>query len=155
MKIHTFERAFVATAAIVLVGCMIAIAYASLGLGMHLPGRDGEIDPQRVRTTPPFDQLGVRQVGPNQYQAVMIGQAWTFVPAEIRIPRGADVEFIATSTDVIHGFHVGGTRLNIMLIPGQISRYPYRFDRPGEYVLICHEYCGLGHHTMFGRVIVE
>ena len=31
----------------------------------------------------------------------------------------------------------------------------YRFDEPGEYLLICHEYCGLGHHMMYGRIIVE
>jgi cytochrome c oxidase subunit 2 len=30
-----------------------------------------------------------------------------------------------------------------------------RFDAPGEYVIICHEYCGVAHHTMAARVIVE
>jgi cytochrome c oxidase subunit 2 len=56
---------------------------------------------------------------------------------------------------VIHGLLVGGTRINVMLIPGQITRYSYTFDRPGEYLLMCHEYCGLGHHTMGGKVVVE
>jgi cytochrome c oxidase subunit 2 len=36
-----------------------------------------------------------------------------------------------------------------------VSRYSYRFKKPGEHLLICHEYCGLGHHAMYGRVIVE
>jgi cytochrome c oxidase subunit II len=30
-----------------------------------------------------------------------------------------------------------------------------RFDRPGEYPMICHEYCGIAHHTMSGKIIVE
>ena len=26
---------------------------------------------------------------------------------------------------------------------------------PGDYLLICHEFCGTGHHAMHGRVIVD
>ena len=69
--------------------------------------------------------------------------------------KPAEITFTATSADVLHGFHVEGTRLNMMLIPGQVSRNTYTFQQPGEYVIICHEYCGLGHHTMFGKVVVE
>jgi cytochrome c oxidase subunit 2 len=36
-----------------------------------------------------------------------------------------------------------------------VSRNSYRFRKPGEHLLICHEYCGLAHHTMYGRIIVE
>jgi cytochrome c oxidase subunit II len=71
------------------------------------------------------------------------------------VPAGSKVTFISTSTDVLHGFTSTGTRVNVMLIPGQISRVEYTFREPGEHLLICHEYCGLGHHTMHGRVIVE
>jgi cytochrome c oxidase subunit 2 len=42
-----------------------------------------------------------------------------------------------------------------MLIPGEITELDYRFEERGEHLLICHEYCGVGHHLMFGRVIVE
>ena len=63
--------------------------------------------------------------------------------------------FLAAATDVIHGLHISGTRVNMMLIPGQISRNTYRFEQPGEHLLICHEYCGAGHHLMSGKVIVE
>ena len=42
-----------------------------------------------------------------------------------------------------------------MLIPGQVTRTVYTFREPGEYLLLCHEYCGLGHHVMSGKVIVE
>jgi cytochrome c oxidase subunit II len=30
-----------------------------------------------------------------------------------------------------------------------------RFERPGSYPMFCHEYCGIAHHTMWGKVIVE
>ncbi len=155
MKVHTYEQAFLWAGGIVLVAGLLALLYASVGMGIHLPGRAAEIDPQQVRTTPPFDRPGVRQTGPNRYEVVMLGQVWAFLPNEVRVPAGAEVTFTATSADVIHGLHVAGTRVNVMLIPGQVSRNTYRFTRPGEHLMICHEYCGLGHHTMFGKVVVE
>jgi cytochrome c oxidase subunit 2 len=155
VKVHTYEKAFLVVGALLLVACAGALAYASLGMGLHLPGASGRLDPQRVYSTAPFNTPGVRLTGENRYEAVIVAQSWAFNPAEIRVPRGAEVTFIATSADIIHGMAVAGTRLNMMLIPGQISKNTYRFERPGEHLLICHEYCGLGHHTMFGRVIVE
>ena len=155
MKVHSFEKAFLGVGAGLLVACALALVYATVAHGIHLPGRAGRVDPQTVRTTAPFDNPGVRQVGPGRYEAVVLGQIWSFVPGEIRVPAGAEVTFIATSADVLHGFNVEGTRLNMMLVPGQVSRNSYRFDRPGEYLIICHEYCGVGHHTMYGKVIVE
>lgn len=155
MKVHTYELAFLWLGGAVLVACLIALTYGSLGLGIHLPTKAGTIDPLAVATTPPFDKPGVRQVGPNEYEAVMIGRIWSFTPTQIEVPAGADVTFILTSADVIHGFNVEGTRVNMMLIPGQVTRNRYRFKQPGEYTIICHEYCGVGHHTMFGKVVVK
>lgn len=155
MKVETYERAFLWLGGLLLVACLIALLYASVAMGIHLPSRAGEIDPETVRQTAPFDEPGVRQTGEDTYEAVVLSQTWSFVPGEIRVPAGAEVTFIATSADVLHGLHVEGTRLNMMLIPGQISRNTYRFKEPGEYLVICHEYCGVGHHTMYGTVIVE
>ena len=45
--------------------------------------------------------------------------------------------------------------MNMMLIPGQVARNTYTFDEPGRYLLVCHEFCGSGHHLMSGEVIVE
>lgn len=155
MKVHTYEKAFLTVGLVTLLACAGALVYATVGLGMHLPGDAGQIDPRRVYRDPPFNRPGVRQTGPGRYEAVIVGQAWAFLPNEIRVPRGSEVTFLATSVDVIHGFEVEGTRVNMMLIPGQISRVTHRFDEPGTRLLICHEYCGLGHHTMYGKVIVE
>jgi cytochrome c oxidase subunit 2 len=155
VKVHSYEKAFLVVGAVVLVACAAALAYASLGMGIHLPGASGRIDPQRVYSTAPFNRPGVRLTSPDRYEAVVVAQAWAFNPTEIRVPAGAEVTFTATSVDIIHGLAVAGTRLNMMLIPGQISRNTIRFDEPGEYLLICHEYCGLGHHMMSGKVIVE
>lgn len=155
MKVHTYEKAFLAVGVLVLVLCAGALVYASVGMGMHLPGRGGTIDPAAVYSTAPFNKPGVRQIGPGRYEVVLVGQAWAFNPAQIRLPRGSEVTFVGTSVDIIHGLHIERTRLNMMLIPGQISRNTITLKEPGEHLVICHEYCGLGHHMMVARLFVE
>jgi cytochrome c oxidase subunit II len=155
MNPKKMEHVFLTLSAAMLVVFLMALFYSAYGMGMHLPGREDAVVPAEVRETPPFDEPGVREVGPGQYEAVFLGMAWAFQPREITVPTGAEVTFIATATDVIHGFHIEGTRVNIMLIPGQVSRQTYTLREPGEHLIICHEYCGAGHHLMYARVIVE
>jgi cytochrome c oxidase subunit II len=122
MKIHTYEKAFLIVGAGLLGLCAIAIFYVSIAHGFALPGRVQRLDPQQVYSTPPFTEPGVRQISPGRYEVVMVGQAWSFNPSEIRVPAGAEITFIATTPDVLHGLHIEGTRVNMMLIPGQVSR---------------------------------
>ncbi len=149
-----YEKAFLGLSAVMLVLFLGALFYAATAMGISLPSRAGELDPTEVRSTPPFDDPGIRQVGPDRYEVVMIGQAWGFVPSELTLPAGAEIVFRVTSPDVIHGFDVEGTRLNAMLIPGQVTELTYTFREPGEHLIICHEYCGIGHHNMYGTIEV-
>ena len=66
------------------------------------------------------------------------------------------VTFRATSADVVHGFLIDGTNINLMLVPGYVSSLGARFDAPGERLMPCHEFCSVGHEGMWGRIkIVE
>src|SRR6266850_1701323 len=87
--------------------------------------------------------------------SMLTAQIWSFAPNEIRVPAGSTVHFWATSKDLVHGLLVPRHNVNVMLLPGQISHAQARFNTPGEYPIICHEYCGVAHHTMAGKVIVE
>jgi cytochrome c oxidase subunit 2 len=108
-----------------------------------------------VRETPPFDQPGVFDRGNGEIEVVMLAQTWLYAPSEVRVPAGSKVTFRVTSPDVIHGFLIENTDINAMIVPGQITEVTYTFDKPGEHLIICHEYCGIGHHGMYGRVVVE
>ena len=134
---------------------LVLILYATFAIGAHVPGHEQIVDPTLLGQTAPFDNPGVFQHGAGAYEVVMVGQVWSFRPNEIRVPVGSRVTFTTTSQDVIHGLRVEKTNVNIMLIPGQVGRATAHFTQPGEYLLVCHEYCGLAHHTMFGKVIVE
>lgn len=154
-RVHQYEKAFLWAGAVMLVIFGITLIITSVAMGISLPGSVERLDPAQVREIPPFDEPGVRQTGPNQYEVVLLGFAWAFQPNEIRVPAGSEVTFIATSTDVLHGIHVEGTRVNMMLIPGQVARNTYTFRTPGRFLMVCHEFCGSGHHIMAGEVIVE
>jgi cytochrome c oxidase subunit II len=134
---------------------LVLLLYATFSAGVHVPGHEQIVDPKLVNQTAPFDNPGVFQRGAGDYEVVMVGQTWAFRPSEIRVPVGSRVTFTTTSQDVIHGLRVEKTNVNIMLIPGQVGRATAHFTQPGEYLLLCHEYCGIAHQTMYGIVVVE
>ena len=85
----------------------------------------------------------------------MILQSFAFTPSNIEIPVGAEVEFVMTSKDVTHGFQVAGTNINAMVMPGHIQKISHTFNEPGEYLVICNEYCGIGHQAMSTTITVK
>jgi cytochrome c oxidase subunit 2 len=153
--VYLYELAWILPSIAIPVGMLAALLVTAFGAGIHVPSVAGRIDPARITETAPFDQLGVVKTGPVSYEVRMLGQIWAFTPNEIRVPVGSTVTFVATSKDVIHGLFIPGANVNVMLIPGQIARVTARFDREGEFFMACHEYCGIAHHTMGGKVIVE
>ncbi len=155
MRIEAYERFFMIFAAIMLALGIVGIAIGALVAGVHVPSPAGRVDPRMLATTPPFNQPGLRELGGGKYEAVVIARAWQFQPEQIEVPAGSTVTFTLASPDVIHGFVLTGTNANVMVIPGQVAQVTARFDRPGEYLWVCHEYCGFGHHQMFGKVVVR
>jgi cytochrome c oxidase subunit 2 len=153
--VYLYELAWILPSVAIPVGMLAALIVTAFGAHIHLPGREGRVDPTRVAETAPFDQPGVVAVGPGQYEVRMVAGIWFFAPGEIRVPAGSTVTFVATSRDVVHGLLIHGVNVNVMLLPGQIARATARFERPGEYPFVCHEYCGIAHQTMWGKVIVE
>jgi cytochrome c oxidase subunit 2 len=82
-------------------------------------------------------------------------QAFGFTPNNIEIPAGAKVTFVLTSKDVVHGFEVAGTNINAMVMPGHIQKITQKFDKPGNYLVLCNEYCGAGHQLMSTTITVK
>jgi cytochrome c oxidase subunit 2 len=60
----------------------------------------------------------------------------------------------STSADVVHGIMIQGTNINTMLVPGYISEQSMRFDKTGDYLMPCQEFCSFGHEGMWGKVRV-
>lgn len=154
-KSTLFELAWILPSIALPFGMLVAIVVTAFGAGIHVPTEEGRVDPTAVEETAPFDQLGTVEVAPGKYEVTMVARLWSYTPNEVRVPAGSEVTFVATSVDVVHGLLIPRKNLNVMVLPGQIARATLRFDEPGEYPFICHEFCGAAHHTMWGKVIVE
>ena len=154
MPIERLERSFLWAAGAMIVIFFATVTVSAFAWGLQLPSPGGRVDPEALDRTPPFDKPGLREIAPGQYEADMVALTWAFLPNKLEIPRGSTVTFKITSKDVIHGFEIPGKRANVMLIPGQVSSVTVKFDEPGEFLYICHEYCGIAHHAMFGTIVV-
>jgi cytochrome c oxidase subunit 2 len=152
---YLFEIAWILPSIAIPIAFLVAITLTAFAVGIAVPGNAGRIDPKTINTTAPFDKPGLRELAPGRYEAAMVAQVFAWTPDTMEVPVGSTVTFVVTSRDVIHGMKIIGTPINTMVVPGQISRLTTRFDRPGEYLIVCHEYCGGGHHLMAGRIIVK
>jgi cytochrome c oxidase subunit 2 len=77
----------------------------------------------------------------------------------VTVPVGALVEFRVTTLDVNHGFGLYAPDRSLVTqtqaMPGYVNRLRVVFDEPGEYTVLCLEFCGMSHHRMRGVVEVQ
>ncbi len=155
MHLHKFEKVWLGVGFGMIIAFLLFMGIGTFAMGMAPPGQHHQIDPDKVASTAPFDKPGLRKIGDNEYEAVMVSQAFTFLPAKMEVPAGATVHFVVTSPDVVHGFAIVGTNVNMTIVPGEVNHVTHTFDKPGEYLIICNEYCGTGHEMMATRLIVK
>ena len=102
-----------------------------------------------------FEGGKVVQTGPNSYAIYVVGRVWSWSPGTIHVKQGALVTFYVTSSDVLHGFEVQGTTINVTAIPGAVSSVTYTFNHAGIYQILCNEFCGIEHQAMTSKIIVD
>src|SRR5262249_18224043 len=64
------------------------------------------------------------------------------------------VQLVMTSRDVIHSFFVPDFRVKQDVVPGRYTTMWFQAPKTGTYPILCTEYCGAGHSTMRGEVVV-
>jgi len=156
MHIHRLEKIWIGFGLVMLAVFLTVLGIFAFAQGVQTPHSYAHqgVDPEKLSETPPFDQPGVYQIGENEYEAVIVTYAFGFNPGEITVPAGARIHFVVASPDVVHGFEIVGTTVNMMAVPGEVNRVTYTFDEPGEYLILCNEYCGVGHQAMYTKLIV-
>lgn len=140
------ERLVLTVSASLMAVFLVLLVYSALGLGKSVP--------TCVTDVRPFNQGRVEQRAPGQYDVYVVARMWFFDPGEIRVPPGADIQLYLSALDVTHGVYIEGTNVNLMAVPGSVNVARFRLDEPGVYRIFCHEYCGLGHQNMAGKIVV-
>lgn len=156
MHIDSYEKNWIRIAIATLVLFFVAVLFAGLALGIQVPSDEGRVDPNTLNETPPWSEPGLRTiVEGEEYDLYIVASRFSFEPNQVVVPQGAKVNFYATSADVQHGMILRDTNVNMMLIPGQVSKLSAVFNEVGTFEYVCQEYCGLGHAVMFGEIVVE
>lgn len=110
---------------------------------------------------PPGDKVMVTMpdglVVPTSTSKVYImSRQFSFTPNTIRLQYGGLYDIIFFSPDVFHGGSVimEGS-LNTVIMPDMTTKILVRPTKLGEIEIRCTEYCGVGHHLMKAKIIVE
>lgn len=96
-------------------------------------------------------------------EVFILARQFSFTPNVIRLETGKSYTLNFYSADVIHGVSLVMTQgavgealsLSSVLPPGPVSMVAITPQLPGEILVICTEYCGLGHHLMESKIVVE
>jgi len=154
VNVPLYEKLWMWAAGGLIVAFVATVLITAIGGALQPPSHVETIDPAKVWTDARFKDQGVTATA-NGATVVALGMMFAFVPNEIHVPAHRPVTFRLTSSDVTHGFEIVGTNGNTMLVPGYVSQFTTTFDRPGEYLIVCNEYCGIGHHLMSAKLVVE
>jgi cytochrome c oxidase subunit 2 len=144
--------------AAVAVGIVVLMVVMAVIGGVHqavMPqSRVETADPRRLHLGGEFieSNLGSAVESDGSVTVRAIGQQYSFTPDCILVPTGTTVTFRMTSADSVHGFLITDTNVNLMLVPGYISTITTHFDAPDDRHMPCHEFCGVGHQGMWGRI---
>ena len=154
MNVNFYERIWM-WAAGVLIGVFVCAILLTTGLqAVHPPSHIETIDPTKLADDREFGNPGVTVRPDGSVVVVAVAQLFSFTPDPIEVPAGKPVTFRLTSADVIHGFEIVGTNANAMVVPGYVSQFTVTFEKAGEYLIACNEFCGMGHHMMTGKIVV-
>ena len=150
------ERRWLFAMASILGIMMAVVVLTSAAHVMHPPSDVETIDPTTLHLHGEFveSNLGTAIEPDGSATVRFVAEQYMFVPECVKVPADTPVRFRLTSADVVHGFFVGETNTNAMVVPGFISEVRTKFHEAQEHKMPCDEFCGFGHHAMAARVIV-
>ena len=150
------ERRWVYVVGAIVVLLVALMMFTGLHWAAMPPSRVETVDPRTLHLAGEFVEgnLGTSVGADGKVVVRLVAQQYSFQPQCIVVPAEMPVTFRATSSDALHGFVIGGSNANVMLMPGFVSTFTTTFTQTGERLMPCHEYCGTGHEAMWARVQV-
>lgn len=115
----------------------------------RFPGEDGQLGRSDIKWVEARNPFGLDPGDPASADDVLVQGG------ELRLPLGQPVKVLLRSKDVLHNFYVPQVRAKMDMVPGMVSHFWFTPTRPGNYEVLCAEYCGVAHFNMRGRLIVE
>ncbi len=86
--------------------------------------------------------------------AYLIAQMWRWYPV-LKLRQGQTYRLHVSSLDLQHGFSLLPMNMNFQVLPGYDHVLTVTPTAKGEFQVVCNEFCGIAHHVMVGRIVVE
>ena len=86
-------------------------------------------------------------------EVYLVGLTYQWYPV-LQLEQGKEYMLHLSALDVNHGFSLYPLNVNFAVVPGFDYALRVTPTSSGDFRIICNEFCGIGHHTMVGRVIV-
>ena len=85
----------------------------------------------------------------------IVAKRFAFEPARIVVTEGERVKLVVTSGDGVHGIEIKKFKVD-KKVPrgGDPITIEFVASAPGEFPILCSEYCGDGHEDMKGMLVV-
>ena len=81
-------------------------------------------------------------------------QMWQWYPV-LKLQKGVEYTLHLSSLDVNHGFSLYPVNINFQVVPGYDYGLRVMPNKAGDFRIVCNEFCGIGHHIMVGKVVVD
>lgn len=156
MHIDSLEKKWLYISFALIALLLGAIFYTAVSRHIHPPSHVETVDSASLHLGGEFaeDRLGVAGQADGGVRVTLVAGRYGFYPRHIEVPAGRPVTFRIASMDVLHGVHVPMTNMSTMVVPGYVAQLTTVFPKPGEYPMLCNEYCGMGHDHMWSRLTV-
>lgn len=79
---------------------------------------------------------------------------WQFDPNTITVKKGSHVVLTLVSKDVDHGLGIAAYGVKEKIPAGRAVDVEFDADKAGEFPFYCTVYCGTGHSSMKGKLVV-
>ncbi|EJL92656.1 heme/copper-type cytochrome/quinol oxidase, subunit 2 [Herbaspirillum sp. CF444] len=126
---------------------------------MNMKKIDNEIDKKRRLllvgcAAGGLGAMAIAVAQPKERVIKVTAKRFDFSPSVIPLKKGVPVVLELTSLDIPMGFNAPDFGVRTDVLPGKVSKLRFIPDKTGEFTFYCDIFCGSGHESMSGSLVV-
>nr|WP_245192177.1 cupredoxin domain-containing protein [Herbaspirillum sp. 3C11] len=98
--------------------------------------------------------MAIAVAQPKERVIKVTAKRFDFAPSVIPLKRGVPVTLELTSLDIPMGFNAPDFGVRADMLPGKVAKLRFVPDKTGEFTFYCDIFCGSGHESMSGSLVV-
>ena len=91
---------------------------------------------------------------PREKVIKVVAKRFDYSPAHLTLKKGQPVVLELSTRDVLMGFNAPDFNVRADIVPGKTALMTFTPDKAGTFAFLCDVFCGDGHETMSGTLVV-